>query len=750
MDEKEFNPEDKMEKLEITKELQTLKDLSMEALNNIESEYQTDFDKHMEDSDLIFQTEVETKEEVKQEIEEEKKENIFKRGKKKWNGLEKKKKIIIIISIVIILFLIVALVIFLCLNHEEEEVKPKDPDVILGFDNYRYENGTLVFLDDEKEIGRYECENKDENLCQVAYSNLDNTMDTTKRVDENGESLTLRTKIYYENYVFVMDTKSENTSTIYLYDIKNQKKLQTVFEVLQTYDYEDYVILKNEESKYGVIKISENDVSTVIPYSYDEVHLIPNQTEMKLISVRKDNNSYIADTENKILTKAFNTTIVNATENYVVTKDSSSKYHIYDYNAKEINADISHDYIAVLDKIMISVQENKLYILDSDGNLYSAQDFSLKNTNYNPVATYKELKLEKTEQAFDYELNNNILNINIYDGEEKTNYNVNLNEGKLSSTISFLSYFEGSLYFYEDSAKTKLIGSYSCTNRNTVEDNTTELTSCKVASDSIYRETTGNMKEVGEVTTGMIPIIGKKYVFISDGDTILLVDLTKNSDSVIAKYTNVDTASYTGGNEISFASPTSMPFIAKSKTSGKFGVAKITSDGVLPVIAFDKTSIKKLGDYYVVEEDGKYSLYSLEGEKVTEDKNSPIVDYYKTYLKTYKDNMYFVHTFSSDVSSTAYNYIELYDEYYAAVMNNRVHLYRYDDAETEYLTDGEESGIELKITDYYGKDVNAFRITFDSKNIYVEIGNTNNTYSSKKTFPIAMEKEEEEEPTEDD
>ena len=47
MDEKEFtdtiNDQD-VETLETTKEVQTLKNLSMTAINNIESEYQTDYD----------------------------------------------------------------------------------------------------------------------------------------------------------------------------------------------------------------------------------------------------------------------------------------------------------------------------------------------------------------------------------------------------------------------------------------------------------------------------------------------------------------------------------------------------------------------------------------------------------------------------------------------------------------------------------------------------------------------------------
>lgn len=46
----------------------------------------------------------------------------------------------------------------------------KEKPVIDEKDNYIYNNGTLKFLDkDDKTIGDYECENKDENKCYVAY-----------------------------------------------------------------------------------------------------------------------------------------------------------------------------------------------------------------------------------------------------------------------------------------------------------------------------------------------------------------------------------------------------------------------------------------------------------------------------------------------------------------------------------------------------------------------------------------------------
>ena len=71
MDDKEFNEEKniELETLDETKEINTLKDLSRTALNQIVDEYQEEFDDGMDDADLIFKAVVDTKEEIKKEQE---------------------------------------------------------------------------------------------------------------------------------------------------------------------------------------------------------------------------------------------------------------------------------------------------------------------------------------------------------------------------------------------------------------------------------------------------------------------------------------------------------------------------------------------------------------------------------------------------------------------------------------------------------------------------------------------------------
>ena len=721
MDNKDFDASnDKTEQeLETTKEVITLHDLSLEALNNLEEKDEEvteeadveDLDENMEKADLVFKTEVETKEEVKEELAKEKKENIFKKLAKKWKSLDKKKKIIVI-CVAVVLVLLIAVGIFFLVSGNDGPLDDT-PDVILESDNYRYENGTLIFLDGDSEIGRYECEHKDETLCEVSYLTNDDAFDQTRMVDENGNDLTLRSQIYHNRYVFVTDRESTDTERIILYDMQENSTVQELKSVA-SYD-DNYVALENTDNYYGLAQINDGEFKMVIPYEYEAVGVLPDQEEITRVMVQKDGSQYLSDLSNKVLTKAFDETIVGANDRYVKTKDSEGAYHVYDYNVTELK-DKTWDYVVLLTDYMITVEDQKLYVMNYEGSPMNREGIALNNENYNAVETYEELKLIDTEKSFDYELTGTLLNINVYNGSDKKNHSINLNEGRLSSSLAYLEYFDGKLYLYSDQDKNTLIGSYSCDTRNEVGDGTSSLERCRIASESFMRETTGNTKETDESgKLGWIPVIGKRYAFIADGDTIVLYDFTDNKK--LATYSNVDTRSYTGVSEVTFTDASSVSFIAQSKNSGKYGVARISSGGVTPLIAFETNSIKGLGNYYVVEKDGTYALYDLDGSKKSDDKTSPIVDYHGDYLKTYKDNSYFVHKFNGSVNDqNSHTYIELYDEYYVTVDNKDINIYNYDGENlTANLSSGTRDLLKVQIDNFYGSGAKAFSVTFSGE-----------------------------------
>ncbi len=725
-----YSKENENEMLETTKEVVELKDLIPEGEDATE-DYEKAFDESSRDADLIFQTEVETKEKINAE----KKENIFKKWKKKWNGLSKKNKILFVSLGIFLVLLVVFLIVFLVILLKKPEEAPKEPDIILEMDNYRYENGKLIFLDEnESEIGEYECINKNENLCAVATLQTDETMDTIRRVDEDGKSLHFRSKIYFDRFVFLRDSSSAQNIETKIYDIKNKEIVDTVIEVLQTPEYDGYFVTKNNDGYYALLQFTESEVKIVIPYAsaYEEMHMVPGSDALSMVAVRKDQNYYVANLLNQV-SKAVTLPIVGANSTHIKSKDIAGKYQIYDYNGKKINEEM-YDYVELLDDVYIGIFNKSVVLKDYEEHMMGLQEVTLKNTNYIPKATIKDGKTMETVKTFDYEKQDHILNFNVYDGISVQSYRYDLWEGNLSQKLAYMNYFDGKLYFYEDQEKTKLLGSYQCTNRNEVEEKTEALSVCAPAIDSVLRETR-NEKENGTVETGIIPIFYKRYIFIQDGDRIVLYDLTSSEEK--APYETVDTSSYTGLKELSFQNQ-DMVFIAKSNNSSKFGVVKISKDKVESVISFEKESILKLGDYYVVQENGKYSLYDESGKKVTTDTPSPIVDYHKNYMKTLNGDNYYVYSFEDEITSEAYSYVELYDHYFATVKNAILYVYSYEDPKKNYIKDDNGEGLKLNLPSdkYYGQTINAFKITFDDENIYVQLGETNGTYQEKIAYPI--------------
>lgn len=758
MDEKEIEVNE--ESIENTKEVKTLKDLSIEALDNMETLYMEEFDSQRETAEELFQEEVEQLEETQMEQKEslpekEEKESFLSKIKKKWAMLSQKQKALIIGGILLV-FVLLFVVLYFCFVNKNEEEPKKEPDVILKSDNYRYENGTLVFLEGETELGSYECKNKDEKLCAVAFLNLDDTLDGVRRVDEYGKKLTLRSEIYEKRYVFLIDHEKSTDSIISLYDIVEKKVIKNFSDVILYPEYKEYVILKDEEGNFGLEKISLDGITTVIPYTYEYIGLLPSTEALSRVVVKdKNNNSYIASLENKILTKATTSTIVGANESYFKTKDASNKYHIFESSTgNEVLADLLLDYASLLDQYVLYVHEEKLYAVDYKGNKMSLEGIELYNDSYNPVETYKDYKLNKITKSYDYELVDQKLNINRYIGTDVENVSLNLLEGNLSAKIPYMSYFDGKLILYADEAKREIVGEYSCKNYNVINKDTSKLEKCFLAKDSFYHETRGNSKEEDQSSKlGTIPVANKRFIFIQDGDQIVLYDLVDKKE--IALYKSVDTGSYTNSEDVKFETPKNAPFIAVSANSSKFGVASITESGVSPILKFEYNSIKKLGDYYVVESDEGFKLYQLNGAPVDmEFKRNPIVDYNGTHLKTIdSNNNYFVHGFKEDYKDS-YNYVELYGDFYAGVVNNRVHLYRYDDKDKiDYLYDEkeEEKGLKLNVSDYS----KAFKITINKDEIIAEIASSTGTFE-KHTFSTSLTKpdepndQEENDPKEDE
>ena len=725
--------------LEHTIEISSLEDLANEAIEAMEEENaieksdleQEDIsesivDDAIDDANLVFETQIKTEEKMK-------KEKLISKIKKKWNKLGGIEKALWVLGILLVIAIIILIIIFAI--PEKKEKEKVDDRTILEVDNYRFEDGKLIFLDNKEEIGEYECDNKDQKLCEVAYYSEDNSYDTIKVVDEKGESIPIRSSIFNKRYVFVRD--GENT--LKLYDIK-EKKIIKEGEKIRLYE-NDYVVMSSDE-KEGLMAFNNDEMSLKIPYEYSEIHLISNSENLIAI-VKKDNNYYLADLDNKILTKAFSESIVGANKKHLKVK-SGSKYKVYDYEGNETDIKDS-EYVRLLEDYIISVKDNALYVFDYEGNRYNINGYRLHNNNYDGLETYKDRKLSKTEKAFDVDGSIYVMNLTIYNGDQTENFSINLAEGKLSKNLIYMNYFDGTIYFYDDVKKENLIGSYGCNNKNTVSEDTKTLETCRIAKESLYRETEANTKEKTELGIGTIPVFGKRYIFILDGDTINLYDL--KDSKTMATYKGVDTSSYTGSNDdLIFSDAINIPYIGESKNSGHYGVAKISMEGVTSVISFNHKSIKRLGDYYVVEDDNNYSLYSFDGTEKTSKIPARIVDYNGKYLKAIKDNQYFVYDFTGNKirENEAYTYLELYNDYYAAIVQNTVHIFDYNGVDyVENLPKETKDSLKVQVKNFYNEKEGAlsFKVSKEGKFYVVSIGTVSGDYE-KVSIPTTIQENE--------
>ena len=294
--------------------------------------------------------------------------------KEKWDELTKKQKTIIIVSSVVVLLLIIGLIVyFVFFGKGKEEDKPKDEPVVVEKDNYRYEDGKLIFLDkSDKELGTYECKNKDSEKCLVAKN--DYSSDKFERiisVDENDQEIEKTSQIYHDNYVFVQDGED-----IVIYDIKKSEsdlKLKTV----KTYGTDNYAVVEDETNKFGLLEIKDTGYDYLIKPSYDNLGII--NTELSyLIATDKDKN-YIIDTSDKKLSSALSSNVMSVNKNYIVTSSGSS-YSLYDYKNKELLS--GYDYIGLHTNLISLVNSKKLYLRDNNLNKLYEEGIKLDSTDY--------------------------------------------------------------------------------------------------------------------------------------------------------------------------------------------------------------------------------------------------------------------------------------------------------------------------------------------------------------------------------
>lgn len=629
--------------------------------------------------------------------------------KDKWASLSKKKKIIIISSIVVFLILIIILVIFLCTRKKDENVpkKPEAPIQIVDKDSYIYRDGTLIFLNDkEEEIGSYTCENKNEKLCYVVNYAEDN-FDEARNVYQNGDKISRLSVVYLEKYVFISDSSKENDGNIAIYNIKTNEKEKGIYSLVKGDKNSNLVILKNDKDKYGAISFSSDEYKTVLDFTFD--YLGKMMDEENIVAKTSD-KYYLYNEEGKLLSKGLPYEIKSYNDKYIVTSDNN-KYSVYDFKGNLVT-DEAYEYIKLENDFMALVKDKLLYLRDYSNNKYYEDGIKLDNKDYVPENVYDDNKvLIETKQSFSFTREDNRIDITYYTKTKEKVKQVNLNDLKISNNYSYLNYFDGSLYFYEDKEETKIIGKYECNNKN----NGDILDTCNVARESVF-----NTSKVDE-STNRLPIINKRYVFIYDAlnsknPNVVLYDLVDNK--ALIKYKEVDTGIYKNSDN-PFMEVNELKIIAINK-NGKYGVITLDKDGAHGLIGFNYDKIERWNNNYLAY-DGKYLIIGKEGldsqgEGLTEKYDKKIVNYNGKYVVTEDNNKYSIYDVKGEkINNNEFKHIELRDKYYIVIdSNNIINMYKFDDP------------------DFKLKDIKINEETLEEEvidaNISVSGGNVSNSY----------------------
>lgn len=578
--------------------------------------------------------------------------------KEKWNDLSKKNKVTIIILSVLMVLLIIGLALYFVFRKDEEE-KPIEEPVILEKDNYRYEDGKLVFLDkNEKEIGTYECSDKDTEKCYVAKLNYSNdTFDRIKSVTETGEEIEKNSQIYLDNFVFVYDK-----GQISLYNIAT-KESELELKTIKTYGTnKNLVVIEDTDSKYGLIEITEEGYEYLIRCSYDNLGIV-NSDLAYLVAQDKDEH-YIVDSTGKNLSKNINADISSVNDKYIVAVQNKT-YNLYSFEYEELLSD--YDYISLHDGVIALIKSNRLYLVNADLNKLHEDGIRLENKDYVKKYVYDvNNKLVETKKSYEIELKDNKAIITI----GKDVKEINLAEGEASSKLNYMSYFDGKLYFYSDEEKDDVIGTYTCTNKNNLVNSESTLDNCSLYSNE----------------NGISGIYNNEFVFIYDNASkddakYYLYNIkekkTKGTYSSIEIVNNSEMSSNIKQNYTS-----SSFVIAKSATGdnkGNYGVLEINSEKVAGKVGFKYESITKVKDYYLlINIDKSYSIYNTSFKKI----------------------------------SNEFDYIEIFDKYYVGITDNKLNVYAYDNALGILETDLSVTSNKFTIDFTNGFDITIDDVTY--------------------------------------
>lgn len=595
-------------------------------------------------------------------------------------NLDKKRKILLI-TLCLVIIAILGVTIYILVTDKKEEKEEK----IVIVDNYYYKDGYLFLLDvnnKNKEIGKYECENKDPKLCYVSYFDTDSVLNNIKRVDEKNDPINFRTGIYSidsEKYVFINDNTIEEEPNIVLYDINNKKTLGSYISIIDP-AYEESnlnrIIAIDKNNKYGLLDLSnikEKSDEIKIEFDYDYLGIMDYSNTL---SARKNGYNFILDIDSgKVLSKNFTDEIKNYNSKYVVTSKDNI-YNIYDLNNKVIAEGM--DFIGLSDSYYFFVKNNKIYLKSYENALVYPIGIDINSTDYVETLVYDgDLKLTSDNYVIKRQDETDELSLFIKEKDTDISYTLNMSDSSYSKDKKY-TYYDGKLYFYSDDAKENVIGTYSCKNIN---DTTKGSIYCLPYLDILPDNGT----------------LFSKYTIIKDiqnesSSSIKFYLYNLSTNKLLGSYKDIKTTI----SKSEYDNAHVLHLIAVNK-SDKAGVLKVDDTSISKIISYDNINIYYIDNNFIAEKNSKYYWYDVDGKQIISD-GFTYISFYDNYVVTVNDKELLLYDHAGkkliNTSVVLPNSVKLFDTTtlpFNVDMDSNYYIINIGDKTKKYLkTTGEE------------------------------------------------------------
>lgn len=249
---------------------------------------------------------------------------------------------------------------------------------------------TINFYNENKELlNKYSCQNK---YCDFVKPIID---DNNYLLDYYKDGNLEYNKIINNRYAFIYDTVTENYESIILFDLIDQKTVNT-YKAIKNYNTlieNDIYFVEDLNNNWGVVSFLDGEFKELVAPQYTYIGLINNIDieNNKLISDRflvlKNNKWAIIDQNDVLLSAYLEESIVDYNGLYIKTL-VNNLYKIYDYSGNAILNNDNYINISITGKYIELVSENKKITIYDPENSRIIGTTTLKTIDFSEDAVF--------------------------------------------------------------------------------------------------------------------------------------------------------------------------------------------------------------------------------------------------------------------------------------------------------------------------------------------------------------------------